>query len=47
MNFERVKKNWTSGLLNVAGLKQFYRVGIITKDQYREIKALPQAGQGN
>ena len=46
MSYERVKKSWMSGLLTVAGLKQYYRVGIITKEQYQEIKALPQAGGG-
>ena len=44
MSYERVKKSWTSGLLAVAALKEYYRVGILTKEQYREIKALPQAG---
>ena len=46
MNYERVKKNWVTGLWNLAALKQAYRVGIITKAQYLEIKELPQAGQG-
>lgn len=46
MNFERVKKNWETGLWNLALLKQAYAKGVITKEQYREIKALPQAGQG-
>ena len=45
MSYERVKKNWCDGLWNLAALKQAYRVGIITKAQYQEIKALPQAGQ--
>ncbi len=44
MSYERVKKSWTAGLLTVAGLKEYYRAGIITKAQYKEIKALPQAG---
>ena len=46
MNFERVRKNWTTGLWNLAALKLAYRKGIITKEQYSEIKALPQAGRG-
>lgn len=46
MSYERVKKNWVSGLWNLAALKQAYAVGVITKEQYREIKALPQDGQG-
>lgn len=46
MSYERVKKSWVSGLLNLAGLKQYYRAGIINKEQYREIRALPQDGQG-
>ena len=46
MSYERVKKSWESGLLTVAALKEYYRAGIITKAQYREIKALPQTGQG-
>ena len=45
MNFERVKKNWTTGLWNLTLLKQAYAKGVITKAQYKEIKALPQAGQ--
>ena len=45
MNFERVKKNWTTGLWNLALLKQAYAKGVITKAQYKEIKALPQAGR--
>jgi len=44
MTYERVKKNWTTGLWNIAALKRAYAVGIITKAQYQEIKALPQAG---
>lgn len=45
MSYERVKKNWTDGLWNLAALKAAYAKGIITKEQYREIKALPQAGR--
>lgn len=47
MSYERIKKNWTDGLLNLAGLKRAYAVGIITKEQYREIKSLEQKGNGN
>ena len=46
MNFERVRKNWMTGLWNLALLKQAYAKGVITKEQYKEIKALPQDGQG-
>lgn len=45
MSYERVRKNWVTGLWNLAALKQAYRVGIINKAQYQEIKALPQDGQ--
>lgn len=45
MSYERVKQNWIDGLWNLAALKKAYAVGIITKEQYKEIKALPQAGQ--
>ena len=45
MNYERVKKNWTTGLWNLALLKQAYAKGVITKAQYQEIRALPQDGQ--
>ena len=44
MTYERVKKNWIDGLFNLAALKRAYAVGIITKEQYKEIKALPQKG---
>lgn len=42
MNYERVKQNWIDGLWGIAALKAAYRAGIITKAQYKEIKALPQ-----
>lgn len=45
MSYERVKKSWQQGLLTLEGLKCYYRAGIITREQYREIKALPQSGQ--
>ena len=45
MTYERVKKNWEDGLWNLAALKRAYAVGVITKAQYKEIKALPQRGQ--
>lgn len=44
MTPERIKQNWIDGLLNIAGLKLAYQKGIVTKEQYREIKALPQKG---
>lgn len=47
MSYERVKKNWMDGLFDINALKRAYAVGIITKEQYREIKELPQKGQGN
>ncbi len=46
MNYERVKKNWMTSLWNLAALKLAYKKGIITKEQYLEIKELPQDGQG-
>lgn len=45
MSYMRVKKNWEDGLFDLAALKRAYAVGIITKEQYREIKALPQKGK--
>lgn len=47
MSYERVKKNWITGLWGIQQLKLAYRKGIITLAQYAEIKVLPQAGQGN
>lgn len=44
MNYEIVKKNWVDGLWSLAALKLAYQKGIITKEQYLEIKALPQNG---
>lgn len=46
MNPKRVAESWKAGLLTIAGLKEYYRIGVITKEQYKEIKALPQAGRG-
>lgn len=46
MSYERVKKNWEDGLWDIAALKQAYRAGVITKEQYRYIKSLPQKGTG-
>ena len=46
MCYERVKKSWVTGLYNIVALKDAYRAGLITKEQYREIKALPQVGPG-
>ena len=42
MNYETVKRNWIEGLWGLAALKAAYKAGIITKAQYKEIKALPQ-----
>lgn len=47
MSYERIKKNWCDGLMTLAGLKIAYQKGVITKAQYREIKGLPQKGQGD
>lgn len=46
MSYERVKKNWEDGLWDTAALKRAYAVGIITKEEYRYIKSLPQKGTG-
>ena len=45
MSYERIKKNWCDGLMTIQGLKLAYAKGIITKEQYREIKELPQKGK--
>jgi len=45
MNYQRVLKNWVSGLWDLAALKRAYACGVITKEQYRYIKSQPQAGQ--
>ena len=45
MNYKRVRQNWVDGLWNKAMIKKAYAVGIITKEQYKEIIALPQNGQ--
>lgn len=42
MNYETVKKNYLSGLWSLAMLKMAYKKGIITLDQYKEIKALKE-----
>ena len=44
MSFLRVKQNWVDGVWGIQQLKMAYAKGIITKAQYREIKALPQRG---
>ena len=46
MTYERVKKNWCDGLWDRNAVKRAYAVCIITKEQYKEIVALPQKGQG-
>jgi hypothetical protein len=43
MNYDRVKKNWVTGLWDKAAVKRAYQCGIITKEQYKEIVALTQA----
>ncbi len=45
MTYERVKKNWEDGLFDLNALKQAYAVGVITKEQYKYIKGLPQKGK--
>lgn len=45
MSYERVKKNWEDGLWDITALKRAYAVGVITKEQYKYIKSLPQKGQ--
>ena len=47
MNYKRVKDNWITGLWNISLLKEAYAKGIITKEEYREIKAFPQMGDRN
>lgn len=44
MSYKRVRKNWETGLWGIAQLKRAYAVGVITLEQYKEIKALPQKG---
>ena len=44
MSYKRVKKNWEDGLFDINALKRAYAVGIITKEQYKYIKSLPQKG---
>lgn len=39
MNYETVRKNYLSGLWSLAMLKMAYRKGIITLEEYKEIKA--------
>jgi len=45
MSYQRVKKNFQDGLWNIQMLKVAYVKGIITKEQYIEIKQLTQKGQ--
>ena len=44
MTYERVKKNREDGLFDLNALKRAYAVGVITKEEYRYIKTLPQSG---
>lgn len=46
MSYERVKKNWEDGLFDLNALKRAYAVGVITKDEYKYIRSLPQKGTG-
>lgn len=39
MNYETIKQNYLKGLWGLPALKQAYRVGLITLEQYKEIKA--------
>lgn len=39
MNYEIVKKNYVSGLWSLAMLKMAYKKGVITLEEYKEIKA--------
>lgn len=47
MTYERVKKNWEDGLFDLNALKRAYAVGVITKEEYRYIKTLPQSGSSD
>lgn len=47
MTYERVKKNWEDGLFDLNALKRAYAVGVITKEEYRYIKMLPQSGSSD
>lgn len=44
MTYELAKWNWVHGLISIPFLKVYYQKGVITKEQYKEIKALPQNG---
>lgn len=44
MSYARVMKNWVDGLWTIQQLKLAYAKGIITKEQYREIKQMEQKG---
>lgn len=39
MNYETIKQNYLKGLWGLPALKQAYRTGLITLEQYKEIKA--------
>lgn len=47
MTYERVKKNWEDGLFDLNALKRAYAVGVITKEEYKYIKILPQSGSSD
>ena len=42
MTYWTAKYNWIHGLISLPYLKEYYRRGVITKEEYKEIKALPQ-----
>jgi hypothetical protein len=44
MNYKRVRKNFTDGLWTEAMVRKAYAVGIITKEEYKEIVSLPRDG---
>ena len=39
MNYKTIKQNYIKGLWTLPALKQAYRAGLITFEQYKEIKA--------
>lgn len=45
MSYMRVRQNWIDGLWDKQQIKLAYQKGIITKEQYREIIALPRKGE--
>ena len=43
MNYETVRKNYLSGLWGLPMLKMAYQRGVITKEEYKTIKAEKEA----